>query len=85
VTAGVVGVMLAGISLPALGLKFPSIVISYSRVFVDLFGWTGSELPMAIILCGQPPTSWDGDDVVGGLHPPVDPRRPGLIKLGFPS
>ena len=52
VTAGVVGVMLAGISLPALGLKFPSIVISYSRVFVDLFGWAGSELPMAIFLCG---------------------------------
>lgn len=52
VTAGVVGIMLAGISLPALGLKFPSIVLGYSRLFVDLFGWTGSELPMAIILCG---------------------------------
>lgn len=52
VTAGVVGVMLAGISLPGLGLKFPSIVLSYSRVFVDLFGWTSSELPTAIILCG---------------------------------
>jgi TRAP transporter 4TM/12TM fusion protein len=52
VTAGVVGVMLAGMDLPSLGLKFPSIVIGYSRVFVHLFGWTGSELPMSILLCG---------------------------------
>ena len=52
VTAGVVGVMLGGISVPGLGLKFPSIVIGYSTVFVDLFGWTGSELWMAIILIG---------------------------------
>ena len=52
VTAGVVGFMLAGISLPGLGLKFPSIVLGYARVFVDLYGWTASELPMAIILCG---------------------------------
>jgi TRAP-type uncharacterized transport system fused permease subunit len=52
VTAGVVGSMLAGISFPGLGLKFPSIVIGYSRVFVDLWGWAGSELPMAILLVG---------------------------------
>ena len=52
VTAGVVGVMLAGISLPGLGLKFPSILIGYSNIFVNLFGWKGSELPMTIILCG---------------------------------
>jgi TRAP transporter 4TM/12TM fusion protein len=52
VTAGIVGVMLAGISLPGLGLKFPSILIGYSHIFVDLFGWKGTELPMTIILCG---------------------------------
>jgi TRAP-type uncharacterized transport system fused permease subunit len=51
VTAGVVGIMLAGISLPGLGLKFPSILIGYSTIFVHLFGWTGTELPMTIILC----------------------------------
>ncbi|MBI3126926.1 MAG: TRAP transporter fused permease subunit [Candidatus Tectomicrobia bacterium] len=52
VTAGVVGVMLAGISLPGLGLKFPSIVLGYAQTFVDLFGWQWTELPMVILLCG---------------------------------
>lgn len=52
VTAGIVGVMLAGISLPGLGLKFPAIVVGYSHILVDKFGWTGTALPMAIILCG---------------------------------
>lgn len=51
VTAGVVGVMLAGIALPGLDLKFPSIVLGYSHVLVQLFGWTGTALPMAILLC----------------------------------
>jgi len=52
VTAGAVGIMLGGISLPGLGLKFPSILLGYSRIWVELFGWTGTELPMAILLCG---------------------------------
>lgn len=53
VTAGVMGIVLAGVSMPGLGLKFSSIVLSYSRLLVDAFGWAGTELPMAIVLCAS--------------------------------
>ena len=77
VTAGIVGAMLAGISVPGLGLKFPSIVIAYSRIFVDLFGWTGSELFMAILLVGAAAyVMGHGDDGLCGLCPPLRPRCP---------
>ncbi|MBI4206562.1 MAG: TRAP transporter fused permease subunit [Betaproteobacteria bacterium] len=52
VTAGVMGIVLAGISLPGIALKFSSIVLGYSSVFVNAFGWHGSELPMVIIMSG---------------------------------
>jgi len=50
-TVGVMGAVLAGVALPGLGLKFSSIVVGYSGVLRDAFGWAGSELPMAIFLC----------------------------------
>jgi TRAP-type uncharacterized transport system fused permease subunit len=85
VTAGVVGVMLAGIALPGLDLKFPAIVLGYSHVLVDLFGWQGSELPMAIILCaaaayvmGMGMTSSAAYILLSILAVPA------LIKLGVP-
>ncbi len=52
VTAGVMGIVLASISLPGIALKFSSIVLGYSSVFVNAFGWPGSALPMVIILSG---------------------------------
>ena len=52
VTAGVMGIVLSGVSLPGIGLKFSSIIVGYSKVFVHLFGWHGSELPMVIIMSG---------------------------------
>lgn len=52
VTAGVMGIVLSGVSLPGIGLKFSSVVVGYSKIFVDLFGWHGSELPMVIIMSG---------------------------------
>jgi len=52
VTAGVMGVVLASISLPGIALKFSSIVLGYSSVFVDAFGWQASALPMVIIMSG---------------------------------
>lgn len=52
VTAGVMGIVLASISLPGIALKFSSIVLGYSSVFVDAFGWQGSALPMVIIMSG---------------------------------
>lgn len=52
VTAGVMGIVLSGVSLPGIGLKFSSVVVGYSKIFVDLFGWYGSELPMVIIMSG---------------------------------
>jgi TRAP transporter 4TM/12TM fusion protein len=52
VTAGVMGIILAGVSLPGIALKFSSIVLGYSSVFVTAFGWHGTELPMAIIMSG---------------------------------
>ncbi|MDH5535745.1 MAG: TRAP transporter fused permease subunit, partial [Betaproteobacteria bacterium] len=52
VTAGVMGIVLAGISLPGIALKFSSIVLGYSSVLVNAFGWAGTELPMVIIMSG---------------------------------
>ena len=52
VTAGVMGIVLAGVSLPGIGLKFSSVVLGYSSILVNLFGWHGSELPMVIIMSG---------------------------------
>ncbi len=52
VTAGVMGIVLSGVSLPGIGLKFSSVVVGYSKIFVDLFGWHGTELPMVIIMSG---------------------------------
>lgn len=52
VTAGVMGIVLSGVSLPGIGMKFSSVVVGYSKVFVDAFGWAGSELPMVIIMSG---------------------------------
>ena len=50
VTAGVMGVVLAGVSLPGLALKFSSVVLGYSTLLVDWFGWHGTELPMVILM-----------------------------------
>jgi len=52
VTAGVMGIVLAGVSLPGIGLKFSSVVLGYSKILVDLFNWHGTELPMVIIMSG---------------------------------
>ncbi len=52
VTAGVMGIVLAGISLPGIALKFSSIVLGYSTLLVNAFGWSGTELPMVIIMSG---------------------------------
>ncbi len=51
VTAGVMGIVLAGVSMPGLGLKFSSIILDYSSLLNQWFGWQGSELPMGILLC----------------------------------
>lgn len=50
VTAGVMGLVLAGVSLPGLALKFSSVVLGYSSLLVDWFGWHGTELPMVILM-----------------------------------
>ncbi len=85
VTAGVVGVMLASIALPGLDLKFPAIVLGYSHVLADEFGWSGTELPMAILLCaaaayvmGMGMTSSAAYILLSILAVPA------LIKLGVP-
>ncbi|MDH3289196.1 MAG: TRAP transporter fused permease subunit [Betaproteobacteria bacterium] len=52
VTAGVMGIVLSGVSLPGIGMKFSSVVVGYSKIFVDAFGWYGTELPMVIIMSG---------------------------------
>ncbi|MBI4251871.1 MAG: TRAP transporter fused permease subunit [Candidatus Tectomicrobia bacterium] len=49
-TAGVMGLVLAGVSLPGIALKFSSVLLGYSSLLVDLFGWRGSELPMVLIM-----------------------------------
>jgi TRAP-type uncharacterized transport system fused permease subunit len=51
VTAGVMGIVLAGVSMPGLGIKFSSIILGYSHVLDNLFGITGTALPVAIFLC----------------------------------
>jgi TRAP transporter 4TM/12TM fusion protein len=85
VTAGVVGVMLAGISLPGLGMKFPSIVISYSKVFVDLFGWTSSELPIAILLVGAAAYVMGMGMTSSAVYVLLSVLAvPALVKLGVP-
>jgi TRAP-type uncharacterized transport system fused permease subunit len=40
-TAGIMGIVLAGVTMPGLALRFPAIVLEYS----------GGSLPMAIVLC----------------------------------
>lgn len=51
VTAGVMGVVLAGVALPGLGIKFSSIMLSHSGILEDAFGFAGTRLPVAILLC----------------------------------
>ncbi len=51
VTAGVMGIVLAGVALPGLGIKFSSIMISHSSFLEETFGLAGSKLPMAILMC----------------------------------
>ena len=85
VTAGIVGVMLGGISLPGLGMKFPSIVISYSKVFVNLFGWNGSELPMAILLVGAAAYVMGMGMTSSAVYVLLSVLAvPALVKLGVP-
>ena len=85
VTAGIVGVMLGGISVPGLGLKFPSIVIGYSRVFVDLFGWTGSELWMAVFFIGAAAYVMGMGMTASAAYVLLSVLAvPALIKLGVP-
>lgn len=85
VTAGIVGVMLGGISVPGLGLKFPSILIGYSHVFVDLFGWKGSELWMAVILVGAAAYVMGMGMTASAVYVLLSVLAvPALIKLGVP-
>ncbi len=51
VTAGVMGIVLAGIALPGLGIKFSSIMISHSSFLEETFGLMGTKLPMTIFMC----------------------------------
>ena len=51
VTAGVMGIVLAGVSMPGLGIKFSSIILGYSHALDNAFGITGTALPVAIFLC----------------------------------
>ncbi|MFP6890131.1 MAG: TRAP transporter fused permease subunit [Nitrospinota bacterium] len=51
VTAGVMGIVLAGISMPGLGIKFSAIILSYSFFLDQWLGITGTALPVAILLC----------------------------------
>lgn len=51
VTAGVMGIVLAGVSMPGLGIKFSSIILGYSSIIDNAFGITGTALPVAIFLC----------------------------------
>ncbi len=51
VTAGVMGIVLAGVSMPGLGIKFSSIILGYSAIIDNAFGITGTALPVAILLC----------------------------------
>ncbi len=51
VTAGVMGIVLAGVSMPGLGIKFSSIILGYAAIIDNTFGITGTTLPVAILLC----------------------------------
>ena len=51
VTAGVMGIVLAGVSMPGLGIKFSSIILGYAGFLDEAFGITGTALPVAILLC----------------------------------
>ena len=51
VTAGVMGIVLAGVSMPGLGIKFSSIILGYASIIDNAFGITGTALPVAILLC----------------------------------
>lgn len=51
VTAGVMGIVLAGVSMPGLGIKFSSIILGYAAIIDNAFGITGTTLPVAILLC----------------------------------
>ena len=51
VTAGVMGIVLAGVSMPGLGIKFSSIILGYASFLDNAFGITGTALPVAILLC----------------------------------
>ncbi len=51
VTAGVMGIVLAGVSMPGLGIKFSSIILGYASFIDNAFGITGTALPVAILLC----------------------------------
>jgi TRAP transporter 4TM/12TM fusion protein len=85
VTAGAVGIMLGGISLPGLGLKFPSILLGYARIWVDLFGWTGTELPMAILLCGVAAYIMGMGMTISAAYILLSVLAvPALLKLGVP-
>ena len=51
VTAGVMGIVLAGVSMPGLGIKFSSIILGYAGFLDEALGITGTALPVAILLC----------------------------------
>jgi TRAP transporter 4TM/12TM fusion protein len=51
VTAGVMGIVLAGVSMPGLGIKFSSIILSYAGFLDQAFSISGTALPVAILLC----------------------------------
>ena len=51
VTAGVMGIVLAGVSRPGLGIKFSSIILGYAGFLDEALGITGTALPVAILLC----------------------------------
>jgi len=51
VTAGVMGIVLAGVSMPGLGIKFSAIILGYANFLDQALGITGTALPVAILLC----------------------------------
>ncbi len=53
VTAGVMGIVLAGVSMPGLGIKFSAIILGYAGFLDQALGITGTALPVAIVLCAM--------------------------------
>ncbi|MAE05637.1 MAG: hypothetical protein CMH76_04810 [Nitrospinae bacterium] len=53
VTAGVMGIVLAGVSMPGLGIKFSAIILGYANFLDNALGITGTALPVAILLCAM--------------------------------